>query len=380
MSENTKIKYYSLKNILSKKAQYNVIFGKRSNGKTYATLLHGLREYISQGAEMAYIRRYDIDIRGKRAATLFDAIAASGAIKKASNGVWTDIFYYGSKWYLCRYNEDDNGNRERITDEKPFCYGFALNNMEHDKSTSYPRIKNIIFDEFLSRSGYIPEEFILFMNVISTIARLRTDVKIFMLGNTVNKYCPYFAEMGLKKIKEQKPGTIDLYRYGDTELKVAVEYTASNTGATGSKGNVLFAFNNPRLQMITKGDWEIDIYPHLPYKYKSEDIIYTYFIKFDGEILQCEIIRRGEDPKGNIIDAPITYVHIKTTDIQNEKKDIIFTPEVNPRYNHYTKITNAVDKRTEKILKYFRRDKVFFQNNEVGEIFNNYLIWCGKNI
>lgn len=374
---NEKIKYYSLKNILAKHAQYNVIFGKRSNGKTYATLLHGLTEYIKGGAEMAYIRRYDVDIRGKRASTLFDAVAASGAIARLSNNVWTDVYYYGSKWYLCRYTEDDKGNTERITDEKPFCYGFALNNMEHDKSTSYPRVKNIVYDEFLSRSGYIPEEFILFMNVISTIARLRTDVKIFMLGNTVNKYCPYFAEMGLKKIKDQKPGTIDVYKYGDSALRVAVEYTASNTGATG-KGNTLFAFDNPRLQMITHGDWEIDIYPHLPYKYKKEDIIYTYFIKFDGEILQCEIIRHGEDEAGKKVDAPITYIHMKTTEIHDESKDVIFSPEVDPRYNHYTKLTRPVDKRTEKILYYYKRDKVFFQNNEVGEIFNNYIIWCGK--
>ena len=46
-----------------------------------------------------------------------------------------------------------------------------------------------------------------------------------MLGNTVNRYCPYFKEMGLAHIKEMKPGDIDLYRYGDSELTVAVEYT-----------------------------------------------------------------------------------------------------------------------------------------------------------
>ena len=31
-----KSKYYSLNNILKKDAQYNIIFGQRSNGKTYA--------------------------------------------------------------------------------------------------------------------------------------------------------------------------------------------------------------------------------------------------------------------------------------------------------------------------------------------------------
>ena len=37
-----KAKYYSLKNILDKNAIYNVIFGERSNGKTYSVLKYGL--------------------------------------------------------------------------------------------------------------------------------------------------------------------------------------------------------------------------------------------------------------------------------------------------------------------------------------------------
>ena len=33
-----KIKFYSLDAILEKKAQYNIIFGERSNGKTFSVL------------------------------------------------------------------------------------------------------------------------------------------------------------------------------------------------------------------------------------------------------------------------------------------------------------------------------------------------------
>lgn len=370
------VRYYSLNNILKKHAQYNVIFGKRSNGKTFACLEYGIKQFFENGSEIAYIRRNIEDLRGKRGRTLFDNLVSLGLIEKYSNGVWTDVYYYGLRWYFCRYVEDENGHRNRVTDEKPFCNGFALSGMEHDKSSSYPRVRTIIFDEFLSRGIYLPDEFIIFMNTLSTIARLRTDVNIFMVGNTVNKYCPYFAEMGLKNVKTQKSGTIDVYKYGETELRVAVEYTSANTGATG-KGNVLFAFDNPKLQMITHGDWEIDIYPHLPYHYKKDDIIFTYFIEFDGELLQCEIIRGGENEDGKRVNATITYIHQKTTEIKNTDRDIIFSPEVDPRRNHYTKITRPVDKLSQKIAEWYKRDKVFFQSNEVGEIMNNYLKWCG---
>lgn len=99
--------------------------------------------------------------------------------------------------------------------------------MEHDKSTNYDGIINAVLDEFLTRSYYLPNEFVLFMNVLSTIIRDRDNVKIFMMGNTVNQYCPYFAEMGLTHIKEMKKGDIDVYEYGESGLTVAVEYTDS---------------------------------------------------------------------------------------------------------------------------------------------------------
>ena len=49
------MKYYSLNKINSKKATYNVIFGERSNGKTYACLQQALENYFNNGSQFAYI-------------------------------------------------------------------------------------------------------------------------------------------------------------------------------------------------------------------------------------------------------------------------------------------------------------------------------------
>ena len=141
-------------------------------------------------------------------------------------------------------------------------FAFALTQMEHDKSTSYPDVTTIIFDEFLSRIGYLKDEFMLFMNVVSTIVRQRNDVTIYMLGNTVNKYCPYFTEMGLTHVDKMEPGTIDVYTYGESKLKVAVEYCKDHN-IDGRKSDSYFAFDNPQLQMITNGVWEVALYPHI---------------------------------------------------------------------------------------------------------------------
>ena len=360
-----KQKFYNLKNILTKDAQYNIIFGERSNGKTYAVEKYAIERYAKTGEQLAIVRRWRDDFIGKRGSTMFDALTANGEITKATGGKWNSIYYYGSRWFFCKYEDD-----KRILDETPFAYGFSISGMEHDKSTSYPNITTILFDEFLTRTAYLPDEFVLFMNVISTIIRHRTNVKIFMLGNTVNKYCPYFKEMGLTHIKEMKAGDIDVYRYGDSELTVAVEYTEPNK--SGKASDFYFAFDNPKLSMITGGAWEIDIYPHCPVKYAPKEILFTYFIEFAGEILQCEIIAHE--------DLYFTFVHRKTGEIKYPDTDLVYTTEYNARPNYARKITKPRTELERKIAEFYIKDKVFYSDNETGEIMRNYLLWCGKSV
>lgn len=52
-----KQKFYTLDNILKKDCTYNVIFGERSNGKTYSVLLYGLKEWIKNGGQFEIVRR-----------------------------------------------------------------------------------------------------------------------------------------------------------------------------------------------------------------------------------------------------------------------------------------------------------------------------------
>lgn len=360
----TDIKFYNLSRILSKKAQYNIIIGERSNGKTYATLEHGLRKWIEEGEQMAYIRRYREDFRGKRGDTLFGNHIHNGVISQLTNGEYDSIKHQAGRWYLGRYDADIH---KVVAQEEPFCYGFSLSETEHDKSTSYPNVTTIIFDEFLTRQYYLPNEFVLFMNCISTIIRHRDNVSIFMLGNTVNKYCPYFREMGLAHVADMEMGKIDIYNYGESGLRVAVERCApANKG--GKKSDLYFAFNNPELQMITGGAWEIALYPHLPMKYKPSNILFIYFINFDDNLLQCEIIY--------IEDCYFTYIHRKSTPIQDEDNDIIFSEEYDPRPNHYRNIRKPTTPTCRKIADFFKQEKVFYQDNEVGEIVRNYLQYC----
>ena len=360
-------KYYNLKNILKTDSTYNIIIGERSNGKTYACLKYGVERYFKTGEQFAIIRRWQTDIRGNRASEIFSSLIKNGEIKKLSKGKYEGIHYWAGKFYPCNYNEM---GKAVYNDNEVIAYPFSLSDTEHNKSISYPNITTIIFDEFITRQVYLPDEFILFMNTISTIVRDRTNVKIFMLGNTVNKYCPYFNEMGLKDIHKQEQGTIDVYRYGNSKLKVAVEYCKSM--GKSKANNFYFAFNNPKLEMIKTGAWELDIYPHLPVKYKPKNILFTYFIEYEKQLFQCNIIL--------VDDNLFTYIHRKTTEIKNPDKDLIYTLEYNPKMNYNRNILKPRNKLEQKIKEFFIHDKVYYQDNEVGEAINNYLKECKRGI
>lgn len=359
----SKSEYYTIDRILKENAQYNIIIGERSNGKTYSVENYALERYCKTGEQLGIIRRWDTDFTGKRGQQMFEALVNNGLVEKYTNGQYTTIRYMSSRWYLAKYDET---LEKFICKDEPFCYAFALNTGEHDKSISFPKITTILFDEFLTRTAYITDEFIVFQNVLSTIIRDRDNVKIFMCGNTVNKYSPYFAEMGLSNIEKMKQDDIDVYTYPNTELRVAVEYSTKPTKK--KKSDKYFAFNNPKLNMITNGSWEISIYPHLPEKYENKDIKFIYYVLFNKKLLQCNIIK-----KGNSI---FTYIHRKTTAIKNEDKKLLYTTEYDKRPNVLRHIDKPINEYTKKVWWFYKNDKVFYQDNEIGEIMRNYINWC----
>lgn len=366
----SKNKYYSLDKILEKKATYNLIYSGRSDGKTYAVLLHGLKKYIKNGGQMAIVRRWEDDYKRNVATTLFDNIVNNNEISKLTNGEYNGVYYYSYKWYLCKFTEDKNGERIRKNAPEPFAYAFAISGLEHTKSSSYPNVRTIFFDEFITNKLYLPDEPVLFFNLLSTIIRFRDDVEVFMCGNTINKYNPYFEEMGLTHAKTQKIGTIDVYEYASNpELTVAVEYAEKSPETQRSAK--YFAFDNPKLRQITAGEWEIDPYPHCPVKFKPKNILFTYFIDFNGDLFQCEIVY--------IEGLLFTFIHKKTTPLKNEKKDLIFSSEYRPDFNWRRKINKPTDDLGRKIYKFFLDDQVYYQDNVTGDAINNYLKWCQQN-
>ena len=372
MKKVDKFKYVSLAPMMKvcPCAQYYILIGQRSNGKTFCVLEEFIDNWWNSKETMSngIVRRWEEDFNKAKGAKIFENFVSNpergNIIASKTNNKYNSILWHNRAWWAVYVNE--KGETERIS-PVPIAYAFAITQEGHYKSGAYPRIKDILFDEMVSRS-YLVDEFISFMNLISTIVRLRDDIRIFMCGNTLSGYCPYFAEMGLKNIRQMKQGDIDLYQMGkDGRMKIVV-YMTDTIAKKGKPSDIYFCFDNPELKMIT-GDsvWELAIYPHCPTKYRPCEIKMLYFILFDGECFQCEIIAKESDW--------FTYIHRKTTPIKDEDNEIIFKQDHDYRANFRRKLTKPTDKLGKFIASFYAEDKVFYQDNEVGDMINQYLAW-----
>lgn len=362
-----KQEFYSLKQIDKTEALYRIVFGERTNGKTFAVLYKGLLDFVENRKMLCYIRRWQEDIKPKSAGTLFDNFVNNeilgNIIEKLTDGKYNSYKYYLRNYTLVYRNEEGVIESE---DTEPFCRSFAISDWEHDKSTPHPRAHYICFDEFLTRGHYLADEYTKFNNLLSTIIRNRGDLIIYMVANTVNFDCPYFTEMGLKHVRRMKQGDIDIYKFTE-ELKVAVEYCKDTS--EGKASNKYFAFDNPALQMITKGSWQTEVYPHLQEvdKYNKDEVIFMWFIKYLDSIVQVNLIDKG--------DRAYIYMHYKTSDIKSDK-DILYEFNTVSNPYRYSNMTRPTDKLSSKVWQLWNTYPKFYQTNELGELIRNYLIKC----
>ena len=357
--------FYDITPIDDTNAVYRIIIGQRSNGKTYSVCKHIIENYFSKGERAAYIRRWDEDIQPKNLASLF--APHYHLIEQLSSGEYNTVTYRAKEFHLAYMDEDGKVVRK---DPEAFCVTASINTAEHTKGQDRGEIKLIVFDEFMTRTGYLKNEFVLFCNLLSTLIRNRDNAIIYMLANTVNRYCPYFTEMGLKDVEQMPQGQVYVYTYGNSDLTVAVEY-CDPVKATEKVASKYFAFDNPQLEMITTGAWELMMYPRPPYKILEEDIRAIFFIQFGESLLKGEIIhpRNGQHRTDLFI-----FIHPQTKDIDIDSKTPLYAAEFTSSVCHVRFIKDCPTNLHALIKDLIFKKAVCFNSNETGELFRNWLI------
>lgn len=242
------IKYYDISKISKIKANYKLIIGQRGNGKTYALKKLCIDNFFNSKKgnrnEFGLIRRWQDDIKSTKAVYMFN-----------------DMQDYVAEKYSCKISfKNGTFYAVNVVDEKDkevMGHIFAVNTGEDYKSIPYPNINLIYFDEFITRDQYAQDEFIKFINLISTIIRHRKDVQIYLLGNTIAKNNPYFDNMHID-VNKLKQGEIYISEAAAGGAKIAIEYCEQSN--VSEENRDFFSFDSPRLKMITDGGFEVDEY------------------------------------------------------------------------------------------------------------------------
>lgn len=175
--------YYNYSKVLSRNAIYNFIVGARGLGKTYGAKHWAIRDYLKNGNQFAYVRRYQTELTTR--ATFFADIAHEFPnIEFRVQGEYAQLNRTGKKdgW-------------------ETLGFYIALSKAQSKKSVAYPRVTKIIYDEFIIDKGavhYLPSEAKAFNDLYSTIDRWKDKTRVLFLANSVSIMNPYFIEYNIR--------------------------------------------------------------------------------------------------------------------------------------------------------------------------------------
>lgn len=247
-------------------AGVNVLCSTRSVGKTTNFLIAGLCLYCIDKTQTIYMRASDEQIRPKNVRQIFNVIIERGYIEDITNGAYNSVTQISRYWYLCKVEDGKVVDK----DSDAFMVMVALNeNDELCSSLNTPKGDWVVFDEFISHQNkYQKDEFFIFMDLLKTILRDRTDAHVCMLANTVDPESRYFYEMEIRDFLEYVEN--DKTDVLTTRLGTKISFRVMTAGIqlhTLKKASFLkfFGFSHPRMASIT-GVGELFTfarYPHL---------------------------------------------------------------------------------------------------------------------
>ena len=174
---NKKIVQYNIDNIDRIGARINIIYGERSNGKSYQ-LKHkkAVEKYIKTGKRFILMRRLREEISSEKIEQYFQDVDVS----KLTNGKYNCITMYRKCLYLSTY-DNETGKTKRFD---KIGYVVALSTEQNYAGASYLDVEDIIFEEFMSRTEYLSNESNRLMNFYATVDRKR--LKVRLLASNLN--------------------------------------------------------------------------------------------------------------------------------------------------------------------------------------------------
>ena len=260
--------YWNSENAIESKAQYKIIIGERGNGKSYNIKSYALKRFLSNSEEFIYLRRQKEDIKPSQVESYFSDLN----IDNLTNGAYQSIVAWGGKIFLSKL---DNGVLKRS-----LCIGYymSLSAWEHFKSSQFPNVERIIFEEFTashklsSNITYLPKESEKLIQLVSTVFRERIG-EVYLIGNTVDRTCPYFFDWQLDFIPKMNNGDSTTISIPISDTRVVSIYV-EKTKNESNKHSMIFG---KARNVIASGKWEVNEYKTIFPKGDIEKLYKLYY-------------------------------------------------------------------------------------------------------
>lgn len=164
--------WYNRQEILSHNKLISFILSNRGAGKTFTFKDWCIKDFIKNGNQFIWVRRYETELKSKMVNAFFDDIRE----------LYPNV-------------ELTVKNNVPMINGKQAGYFVPLSTSMKLKSVPFPHVNKIIFDEFIidkSSFRYIQNEPELLLDLLETVDRKRDKTRLILLGNRISLVNPYF--------------------------------------------------------------------------------------------------------------------------------------------------------------------------------------------
>lgn len=343
-------KYYDMSNLIAENANYNILYGKRGNGKSYQIKKKVLEDFFNHGWTFVYLRRTVNEIKKELVETYFEDFD----ISEWSDGKYNTIVVKSNKFYLANVT----GDFKIILGEK-IGYIWSLIHDRNYKSGSYLDVHNIIFEEFMTDALYLRNEPKKLDSIYSTVDRQRNTTKMWLIGNAISRVNPYVNGWKIRetflKLKVGDIASVEVPVFTNEDeiatKKVAIEYCKNEGGSAGS-------FTD---EMIDGGGFQVEPQPLLPESYKKYKVNFRFVFCYQGFKFICEYLSLNKDC--------VFFIYPSTSEIK--KKTIVIGDIIKPSVYYQRNIYDfkTRNKRLRELLQTFSETNLFFSDHRTGTEF-----------
>lgn len=341
--------HYNLDEIDSHKSLINLIFGEKSGGKSYQVKhKKAVEYYLKYKKRFILLRRWKDEVTSEKIEQYFNDVD----ISKLTNSEYNCISAYRRAIYLSNYDFETN----KIKRGEKIGYAIALSQEQNYSSISFLDVDNIIFEEFMSRTAYIANESDKLMIFYDTVDRKRGKCRLWLLGNTISRVCPYLHDWDLSStVNKMLPGDIrDINITANKNISLSIEYCKQTNQKSFAIGE--------SATMISGGSWLSSKQPHLKESIKIyKPILRVVFIYYDFKFLATLLENKNK---------LVWFICPKKTEV---KKNTIVIGQVNESPLYSKNIYNLDYRINEKIRnlisKTFTESNIFYSTDLCGTDF-----------